>query len=77
MPTAIFGQYVGFWFGTLTSISFLLIFLTCRIWGATRLPKIFGKYWESVHKWAWIFGIISVLLHFASITSGYVFGLWW
>lgn len=76
MPTTILGQYIGFWFGTLSAICFLLVFLTCRIFGGTKLYAIFRNYWDAVHKWAWNFGIIFVLIHITLITLGFVFGIW-
>jgi hypothetical protein len=75
MATIIFDQYIGFWFGTLSAIFFLLIFLTCRIM-PLRLIKLWGKWFNIIHKWAWILGIISVLTHITLITLAYVFGIW-
>ncbi|TAL48539.1 hypothetical protein EPN87_00335 [archaeon] len=75
MVTTIFGQYIGFWFGTVSAIFFLLIFLTCRIL-PVKFIKLWGSLWNPVHKWAWILGILSVLTHFTLITLAYVFGVW-
>ncbi len=75
MTTNILGQYIGFWFGTLTAIFFFLAFLTCRILPA-RIIRAWGKWWNPVHKFAWAGALISATLHITLITLGFVFGVW-